>query len=100
MWISISNGKSFVDTPCERCGSKRRISKTWTETHDTFNGVKKTIECSQIICTNDECQESFDKKSVAETKKREELKQTKIKNDEIRKSNALKNRIQRSPVKV
>lgn len=96
MWISISKGNSFVDDPCERCGSKRRISKTWTETHDMFNGEKKTVDCSQIVCTNTDCQATFEEKNIAEVEKREKQKQVKLKNDEIRKTNAINHRLKQS----
>jgi hypothetical protein len=91
MWITISNENSLENSPCERCGSKRRVSKTWTEEHLTLTGTT-TIECSQVICTNPECQEVFDKKLLADTQKREEIKKVKDERDALRKMNAQKNR--------
>lgn len=62
---------SFLDKPCERCGSKKRVAKTWTENMVTFTGTTK-VEYSQIVCTNKECQRLFEENLEKETK----LKQT------------------------
>src|SRR5436190_306086 len=63
---------SFVKQPCERCGSKKRISKTWKEKIPTLSGVTE-VEYSQIICTNIVCQTEFDENLEKERKKRESL---------------------------
>lgn len=58
---------------CSRCGSPQKITKTWVETIQTFDGTSK-LTFSQIACTNKECQETFDKKMAEERRKKEELK--------------------------
>lgn len=63
----------FLKEPCERCGRKKIISKTWSETITTFNG-KSIIEHSQIACSDNICQKAFDAKLLEEAKKREILK--------------------------
>ncbi len=75
----IGNPKSSVDIPCERCGSKRKVSKKWTEKIENSGGFM-VLEHTQIICTNKECQAEFDKLVLADEAKREKLKQTKLDN--------------------
>ncbi|MDE2025236.1 MAG: hypothetical protein KGJ07_01965 [Patescibacteria group bacterium] len=76
-----SQKPSFVEIPCDRCGSKKRVSKRWKEEVPTFTGTTM-VEFSQIVCTNTVCQKSFDEILEKETKKREALrleKETKAK---------------------
>jgi hypothetical protein len=73
----IGNPISSEDIPCERCHSKRKVSKKWTEKIENTGGFM-VIEHTQIICTNKECQAEFDKTVLADAEKREKLKQTKI----------------------
>ncbi len=80
---------SFVKQPCERCGSKKRISKTWKEKIPTLSGVTE-VEYSQIICTNIVCQTEFDENLEKERKKRESLRLQKEKNDALRKEKKAK----------
>jgi len=80
---------SFVKQPCERCGSKKRISKTWKEKIPTLSGVTE-VEYSQIICTNSVCQTEFDENLEKERKKRESLRLQKEKNDALRKEKKAK----------
>mgnify|MGYP001563907784 CR=1 FL=1 len=78
----------YVDQPCERCGSKKRVSKTWTKTVPIFNGTTE-LEYSQIVCTNPVCQRAFDKNLKEETKKREVIRLEKEEKDKMRKANSL-----------
>jgi len=70
----IGNPRSFSDSPCDRCGSRRKVSKNWTEKirHDHDDGFM-TLYHSQIICTNIVCQSAFEKNLSEETAKREKL---------------------------
>ena len=70
----IGNPKSNKDSPCERCNSKRKIGKKWTEKVKNMAGFM-VIEHVQIICTNKECQMEFERKLVEEEVKREKLKE-------------------------
>ncbi len=78
----------YVDELCERCGSKRKIAKTWKEVLPTFSG-NTTVEYSQIVCTNEECQKAFDENLKKEKEKKEAMKVQKDKNDEERKAKSL-----------
>jgi len=80
---------SYASKACDRCGSKRRISKTWKETVATLTG-STVIEYSQIICTNTVCQAAFEVNLAKETKKRQSLQKEKEKRYEESKKNALK----------
>lgn len=55
----------YANQPCERCGSKKRISKPWKEKIKTTWGIS-VVEASQIFCTNDACQKLFDKNRAEE----------------------------------
>lgn len=63
---------AYLDKPCERCGSKRKIGRTWTETVQNFTGSVK-VKHQQIVCTNEECQAKFEKAYQDEAKKKEAL---------------------------
>lgn len=78
----------YLNEPCVRCGSKKRIAKTWKETLITFNG-KSIVEHSQIVCTNKICQSDFEKILLEEAKKREVAKALKEANDIARKAASL-----------
>ncbi|HLL61293.1 MAG TPA: hypothetical protein VK338_06250 [Candidatus Nitrosocosmicus sp.] len=82
---------SYADQPCERCGSPKRVSKTWTEFSPNIVG-KTNVECSQIVCTNDECQAKFNSNLRKDTIKRNKIKRNKIANDLARKNNAIQMR--------
>ena len=73
----IGNPVPAHETLCERCNSKRKISKTWTEKIKNDSGFM-ILEHAQIICTNKECQSAFEKTLIEETQKREKLKQDRI----------------------
>ena len=77
---------TYIDQPCERCGSKKRISKTWTETLENLRGVS-VLEISQITCTNKACQDLFDRNRAEELIKINERKTAKEEQDKIRKIN-------------
>lgn len=83
---SDSAGVSYIDQPCERCGSKKRISKTWKEELQTSLGVSM-LEVSQIVCTNSVCQALFDKNRAEELARVNERKLKKEEQDKIRKEN-------------
>ncbi|MBI2621079.1 MAG: hypothetical protein HYW63_00340 [Candidatus Levybacteria bacterium] len=73
----IGNSLPDEDILCERCNSKRKISKTWIEKIQNPNGFM-ILYHSQIVCTNRECQEEFEKTLLEETLKREKLRQLKL----------------------
>lgn len=81
---------SYLDQPCDRCGSKRRVSRKWKEKVPTFTGKLTVVEYTQVICTNPECQRKFEENIKKETKKREVIRLQKEENDKIRKDNSLK----------
>lgn len=85
---------TYIDQPCERCGSKKNISKTWTEKLETLVGVS-VIEVSQITCTNRECQDLFDKNREVELLKINERKLAKEEQDRIRKLNIARTILER-----
>lgn len=73
----IGNPKSSTDIPCERCHSKRKVGKKWTEKIENMSGFM-ILEHTQIVCTNKVCQAEFDKALLIEEEKREKLKQAKL----------------------
>ena len=79
----ITSPTPYFKEPCDRCGSKKIISKTWNETIATFNG-KSIIEHSQIVCIDSICQKAFDIKMLEEAKKREILKAGRLADAEAR----------------
>lgn len=89
MMNSSRNGVTlYLDQPCERCGSKKRISKTWKEKVPTFTGTT-VVEYSQIVCSQKDCQMAFDKDQLEQTEKREAIKHTKELTNIARKAHAL-----------
>ncbi len=66
--------KATTTDLCPRCGNPQKITKTWVETLKTFDGGTSKLTFSQIACTNQECQDAFDKKMKEERRKKEELK--------------------------
>ncbi len=87
---SFSSSKSnYLDQPCERCGSPKKILKTWTEELKTSLG-SSTVEVSQSVCTNKECQAEFEKVLAQETEKVEARKAAKAAAEELRKKNIAK----------
>lgn len=77
---------TYIDQPCERCGSKKRIASSWTERVQTMAGIS-ILEMSQIICTNKMCQSLFDKNRAEELIKINERRVAKEEQDKIRKDN-------------
>jgi len=75
----IGNSISSEDMPCDRCGSRRRVSKTWTEKIKNTNGFM-VLRHTQIVCTNKECQSAFEKIMLEDIQKREKLKLSKLEN--------------------
>lgn len=71
--------------PCPRCGNKQVISKTWTETLTTYAGTND-VKFQQIICTNKDCQEAFDKNLQEDNKKKAQIREQREKNEEKRKA--------------
>jgi hypothetical protein len=76
----------YEDMPCERCGSKKIVSRVWTEPTEVF-GKMIDVECRQIICSNEVCQKSFDNNQKKESKKKAILVKQKEERDVIRKEN-------------
>jgi hypothetical protein len=79
----------YIDQPCERCGSKRRIEKTWKQLHETYAGSTE-VEISKVICTNPECQERFEQVIAKAAQKRQDLAEQKEKQEIVRKENRIK----------
>ncbi len=77
---------AYLDKPCERCGSKRMIGRTWTETVQNFSGTVE-VKHQQIVCSNEECQSKFEKGYQDEAKRKEELRVKKEAYDTARKAN-------------
>ena len=69
----IGNPKPSKDIPCERCHSKRKIGKKWTEKIKNASGYM-VLEHVQIVCTNKECQMEFERKLIEEEEKKEKIK--------------------------
>ena len=69
--------------PCDRCGSKRRVSKTWTERIKNDHG-EMVLYHSKVICTNKKCQAEFEKKIAEDKEKRVKIRQIKLDNDSKR----------------
>lgn len=88
----MNNTVAYVDELCPRCGSKRKISRTWEESIPTFSG-NTTVEFSQIVCTNEECQAAFEENLKKETDRREVLRVQKEKNDADRKASSIQSRM-------
>lgn len=84
--IHTNSKKTYIDLPCERCGSKKRISKTWIEEIKTSFGTS-SIEASQIVCSNAVCQSVFDERRAEEVVRINERKLKKEEQDKIRKDN-------------
>lgn len=78
----------YIKQPCDRCGSKKRVSKTWKEMVATYTGELE-VEYSQIVCTNQQCQAEFDKQILEDVKKREVIRLKKEANDIARKTSSL-----------
>jgi DNA-directed RNA polymerase subunit RPC12/RpoP len=80
---------SHADQPCDRCGSKRFISRNWEEKMPNYSGGFTKVEYTQIKCSNKECQKEFEKKQSEELAKREVIRVKREENDAARKANAL-----------
>jgi hypothetical protein len=76
----IGNSISPSDIPCDRCGSKRKVSKAWTEKIKSDHGVM-ILEHKEIICTNKVCQAEFEAVLKKENEKRAKIHQIKVDND-------------------
>lgn len=70
----IGNSKESHEVLCDRCHSKRRVSKSWTERIKSDNGTVMTLFHTQIICTNKKCQSDFEAELLEENLKREKIK--------------------------
>lgn len=75
---------TYINQVCERCGSKKALTKSKKEKLVTYSGVQ-VLEVSQVICTNKQCQARFEDDLARETLVREEAKQKRIEQDIIRK---------------
>lgn len=63
----------YLDQPCERCGSKKLLSKIHKTKIKNLSGVSE-IEYSQITCSNAACQKSFEISLEERTLKAEAIK--------------------------
>ena len=88
MKIIISSGKAYLNEPCSRCGSEKRVAKKWKETIPTLTGTT-VIKHSQIVCMNEICQMASDELLFKEAKKRQDVRTKKLANDALRKTNIL-----------
>ena len=70
---------------CPRCGSPRKISRTWSQTIELYSGNKSQVEVSQFVCTNVECQKRFDELRAEEISRNQIRKDKKEEQDKIRK---------------
>lgn len=84
----VSYKKPYIELPCERCGSKKKVLKTWKETVATFSG-KTTVEYTQIVCTNAACQKAFDESLQRESERKEVMRLEKEERDNVRKASSL-----------
>ena len=75
----IGNSVSSSQLPCDRCGSPRKVAKTWTERIKNDSG-EMVLEHKEIICTNKECQKEFELLQEKENEKRAKLHQVKVDN--------------------
>lgn len=88
MKIIISSGKTYLNEPCNRCGSEKRVAKKWKETIPTLTGTT-VIKHSQIVCMNEVCQMQSDELLFKEAKKRQDVRTQKEANNALRKANIL-----------
>lgn len=65
---------SYLDQPCERCGSKRVLTKLRKVTLQNLSSTSE-IEYSQINCVNAICQKEFETDLAEKTLKAESIKQ-------------------------
>ncbi len=75
---------AYLDQKCDRCGSKRKVSKRWKEKVPTLIGTT-VVEYTQISCTNTLCQAAFEKVLAKEATKRKAIKRKKEADDAERK---------------
>lgn len=66
----IGNNKPYAQKPCDRCGSKRKVTKTWTERIENSYSFM-TLYHSQVICTNKDCQKELEEVERKEKEKRD-----------------------------
>lgn len=73
----VGNQISVAEVRCSRCGSRRVVSKKWTEKIPNTNGFM-TLYHTEYKCTNKKCQAEFEKTILTERDKAERLKQIKM----------------------
>lgn len=73
----IGNPVPDAEIRCTRCGSKRKVSKKWTEKIPNSSGFM-VLYHTEYKCLNKECQAEFEKLILAEQEKRDKLKQLKL----------------------
>jgi len=79
----------YTDDPCVRCDSKQFISRTWIQQVPTYSGKMTEVECSQIECTNKECQAEFTRNLLEERERKEVIRLKREQNDAERIKNSL-----------
>lgn len=68
----IGNEKSYAENRCNRCGSKRKVTKTWTEkVKNVHSDGYMVLYHTQTSCTNKECSAKFEELERKEREKRE-----------------------------
>ena len=90
---------SFENSPCERCGSKKIVSKMRKEVLQLYSGTS-VLEVSHIVCSNKVCQKLFNVNRAVEVARKNEIKEKKEKQDQIRKDTMAKNRVEAQKVKM
>ena len=78
----------YLNEPCSRCGSEKRVAKKWKETIPTLTGTT-VVKHTQIVCMNDVCQMEADEVLLKEAKKRQDARAKKEENDALRKASIL-----------
>lgn len=82
----MSNNIPYLEQPCERCGSKKLLSKVRKATLQNLSSVSK-IEYSLITCKNAICQKEFEANLEDKRIKAEEVR---IKREEAKAASATK----------
>ena len=77
---------AYINDPCDRCGSKRIISKSHTEVIETFSGPQKIV-VSVIKCTNKTCQKAQEDMNAADKRQSDERREKKEKQESVRRNN-------------
>ena len=80
----------YLNTICDRCGSKQRLVAVHKEKLEMLSGNTSMIEVSTIICTNKACQKLFEEKLAEEAEKRLQIKLKKEEQEKSRRDTILR----------